>query len=573
MVRRSGEVKSISAQNIHINEKHPTSTLEQDTRYSETSGLIINPNTDVSGRTDITGYVLTSYNNQGKVVWAESSGGGGAGSPAGSVQGAIQLRNSAGDDFEATDTLLWTSGTTTLSVPGTLSATTLATSGGISATGTVITGVTRVGGLTNPPSNSSDAASKAYVDSIAGQGVSWKNPVVFASVVGDGNFLLTGQIDSKDIDGTSLDSFIDGQRFLLKHQTSSGQNAIYDIVVPGTGGAGFVDFVLSSDVNGEKASGTAVFVEQGSVQADQGYVVTDVTGADLFGSATSVTWGQFTGSGGSTTAAGNPTEIQYNGGFGVFAASSDFEYADDSQILKVGNNTDNGELVLATNRFSLGHNGTNGIITNDLGTLTLGNSTRDIIVADITMNSGNLTASSVLFKEDSGTELISLKAPTGVSVDFDIVLPASAGGDQQILFSNTSQELSWSYPNQNYRVVNIIAGSNIGGGEYSTGTPYNVQSGDRFIYVVESGATAVSNVSIQLPAANATAGMIITIADKGGLVSNTTLGTIEIHSDGSDVIQGWNGSGFSLGQLDLAFADYVGYSLISDGDSNWHVIA
>lgn len=581
MVRRTGEIRNMTAQTITINERHPSSLGELTTRYTESSGLVVNPSDDVSLRTDITGYVLTSYNSQGKAIWAPSSGGGGggggSGSPAGTLQGAIQLRNTDGTDFEADDSLLWSSGTSTLSVPGTLTGTTLSTTGGISATGSVIVGVTRLGGLTNPPVNSSDAASKAYVDSIAGSGVSWKNPVVYASTATsgsstDGNFLLTGQADSALIDGigTELSTLIDGQRVLLKNQLSPGQNSIYDIVVPGTGGVGFVNFIMSSDITGTKASGSAVFVEKGVTQADQGFVVTDIVGTDLFGTSTSITWGQFTSSA-SISAAGIVNEIQYNDGASGLDASSDFKYTDGSQLLQVGNVTDNGVLQLAANKLSFIHNGTNGEITNNLGTLTLGNSTRDVIVADVIINSGNLTASSVLFKEDSGTEFITLKAPTGVTLNYDMILPNVAGGDKQMLYSNSSQELSWNYPNQNYKISNVVAGSGVG--EYNTGSFYSVQPGDRFVYVEESSTTPVASVAINLPLANSTLGMIVTIADKGGLSSNTTLGTIEIHADGADVIQGWNGSGFSVQQLDLAFADYVGYTLISDGVSLWHVIA
>lgn len=569
MSKRSKEVHNITAQNIHINEKHPSSILEQSSKYSESYGFTVIPSRDVPARTDITGYVLTSYNKFGKAVWAESSGGGGSGSPAGTVQGALQLRNATGNNFEANDSLVWTSGTSTLSVPGKVSATTLETSGGITATGNEITSVTRVGGLVSPI-NPGDAASKAYVDGVAGQGISWKNPVVIASTVTNGNFSLINETNTRIIDGMSLSSFVNGERILLKHQTSSGENAVYNIVVPGTGGSGTVDFTLSSDFNGVKASGTAVFVETGTSQADQGFVVTDILGTDQFGSATSITWGQFTSS--NASADGNSDEIQYNGGAGVFTASSDFKFVNGSQLLQVGNTTDNASIVLGTNRLSLNHDGTNGTVTNNLGTLTLGNSIRDIIISDVTLNQGNITASSVLFEEDGGSELVTLKAPTGVTANFDIILPNVAGGDKQMLYSDASQNLSWNYPNQNYKIVNVVAGTNTTGGEYSSGTPYNVQPGDRFIYVEESGAIPVSPVAINLPAVSSTAGMIITIGDKGGLNNfNTTLKIIEIHTDGSDQIQGY-GIG-QTSQFDLKDADYSGLTLISDGVSKWHLVA
>lgn len=575
MASKSGSFKYVSTQTVKVRERHPDSLEEQNIRFSASSGLVVPPEKDVPGRTSITGYVLTAFNEAGKAVWAESTGGGGGGgNPAGSVQGALQLRNSDGSDFEANDSLLWTQGTTTLSVPGTLSATTVSTVGGITATGTEITGVTRVGGLTNPPVNASDAASRAYVDSVAGQGVSWKNPVAYASTAADGNFALIGQTDGKTIDGVALSTFSNGQRFLLKDQTSGAENAIYEIVVPGTGGAGFVNFVLAPDIDGAKASGTAVFIENGATQADQGYVVTDVTGTDLFGSATSITWGQFTSS--SITIGGTlDGEIQYNDGAGNLVASTDFMFFDGTQILQLGNVADTGSIRLGTNRLDITHNGTNGTMTNNLGTLTIDNDTRDVIISDVTLNQNSLTAGNILFRENAGagTELITLKAPDGIAANFDITLPDVAGGDKQMLYSDASQNLSWNYPNQNYIIKNVIAGSNIGGGEHTTGTPYQIVSGDRFIYVAESGSTPVSNVAIDLPVANSIPGMIVTIGDKGGLLSNTTLGVIEIHVAGGsgNFIQGF-GIG-SVTQFNLSGADFVGVTLISDGDNLWHLVA
>jgi hypothetical protein len=279
----------------------------------------------------------------------------------GAVSGVSSLDMSADMTMSNNVALITHSGTTSLSI--------VSTSGivgieGVTFDGTEITSVSRVGGL-SLPSNNTDAASKAYVDSIAGHGVSWKQSVLYASATSE-NFALSGVADTETIDGVALSTLSDSDRVLLKNQTTTSENAIYELVVPGTGGAGFVDFVLPSDISGAKASGTAVFVEHGSTNDNQGFVVTDVTGTDDFGSATSITWGQFTTS--VTTAAGGTGAVQYATGT-AFTGSSDFTWDGtslqlaDSKNFTVGTDDD---LIIT-------HSGTAGSITNAVGDLTIEN--------------------------------------------------------------------------------------------------------------------------------------------------------------------------------------------------------
>ena len=101
------------------------------------------------------------------------------------------------------------------------------------------------------------------------------------------------------IDGVTLTA---GQRVLVKDQTDAKQNGIYTATTLGNGSSNWVlTRATDSDTATEFSSGVFFFVEQGSVNADNGYVMTQDT-AITFGTTT-VPFAQFTGAGSIT--AGN----------------------------------------------------------------------------------------------------------------------------------------------------------------------------------------------------------------------------------------------------------------------------
>lgn len=132
----------------------------------------------------------------------------------------------------------------------------------------------------HPPSNSSDATSKAYVDS-AVAGVRPRQSVVAASTA---NVSLTGY---PIIDGVQSNQ---GLRFLLKNQTNPAQNGIYETSVSGT-------LVRAPDADEWYELVSAfVFVQRGDTNADTGWVCT----ADDDGSTIDVDpneWIQFSAAG------------------------------------------------------------------------------------------------------------------------------------------------------------------------------------------------------------------------------------------------------------------------------------
>lgn len=137
------------------------------------------------------------------------------------------------------------------------------------------------------PTDAAHAATKGYVDA-ARQGLDVKQSVRAATT---DPINLANQLENGDvIDGVTLAT---GDRVLVKNQSTSSENGIY--VVRASGAA-----VRSSDTNGtadtgEISAGTFTFVEEGTANADHGFVVS--TNGTITVGVTGITWTQFSGTG------------------------------------------------------------------------------------------------------------------------------------------------------------------------------------------------------------------------------------------------------------------------------------
>jgi len=129
------------------------------------------------------------------------------------------------------------------------------------------------------PTSETDAANKRYVDS-AVVGIDWK-PSVRATTTGD--ITLSGE---QTIDGVAV---VAGDRVLVKNQSTAATNGIYVV------DAGSWARATDADTGDELTASFAVFVEEGTANADSGWVLT-VDGA-ITVDATELTFTQFTGLG------------------------------------------------------------------------------------------------------------------------------------------------------------------------------------------------------------------------------------------------------------------------------------
>ena len=151
---------------------------------------------------------------------------------------------------------------------------------------------TFTGTVTVPtPTNSTDAVTKAYADAIT-QSLDIKDSVRVASTVNIA--VASALINASTIDGVVVAT---GDRVLLKNQTTASENGIYVVVASGAASR-------STDANtsAKVTSGMYVFVSEGTVSADMGYVLT--TNDPITLGTTALSFTQFSGAGQITAGTG-----------------------------------------------------------------------------------------------------------------------------------------------------------------------------------------------------------------------------------------------------------------------------
>jgi len=147
------------------------------------------------------------------------------------------------------------------------------------------------------PTADADAANKGYVDGVA-QGLDVKDSVK-ATTTANGT-LSSAFANGQTIDGITLAT---NDRILIKDQSTQTENGIYTVNASGAPTRAD-DLAAGSD-----AAGAFVFVEQGTINAENGFVCTSNKGSAVVGS-NNLVFSQFSGAGQIT--AGNGLEKSGN---------------------------------------------------------------------------------------------------------------------------------------------------------------------------------------------------------------------------------------------------------------------
>jgi len=189
------------------------------------------------------------------------------------------------------------------------------------------------------PSSGNDVANKTYVDGIA-QGLHWKESCDIATTA---NITLSG---TQTIDGVAI---VADDRVLVKDQSTGSQNGIYVCA------AGAWSRATDLDAAAE-FPGAAVFVREGSANADSGWVCTN--DAVTVGT-TAVVFAQFTGAG------------QITAGDGLAKSGNTLSVSVDDSSIEINSDALRVKASGITNAM-LGGSIANGKLANSAVTVTAG---------------------------------------------------------------------------------------------------------------------------------------------------------------------------------------------------------
>ena len=173
----------------------------------------------------------------------------------------------------------------------------------------------KITGVTDPTA-AQDVATKAYADSVA-SGLDLKEscdvgttealPACTPSGSGVGKTLTANGVGVLTIDGVAT---VLNDRILVKNQAAGDDNGIYKVTTEGTSGVAFV-LTRATDADTEVTAGMFTFIEEGTANGDEGWVLT--TNDPITIDTTTLTFTQFTGAGaGANVALDNLASVALN---------------------------------------------------------------------------------------------------------------------------------------------------------------------------------------------------------------------------------------------------------------------
>ena len=172
-----------------------------------------------------------------------------------------------------------------------------------SGTGTVDVGSARITNLATP-TQSTDATTKAYVDATA-SGLDIKQSVrlsttanLTATASGTGAGKTLTNSGTQAVFAVDSVTAVQGDRVLVKNQTTGANNGVYTVTTVGTASTNWV-LTRATDADntpgGEVTSGMFTFIEEGSTLANTGWVLSTTGTITL--DTTGLTFSQFSGAG------------------------------------------------------------------------------------------------------------------------------------------------------------------------------------------------------------------------------------------------------------------------------------
>ena len=235
------------------------------------------------------------------------------------------------------------------------------------------------------PTADADAATKAYVDSVA-SGLDIKESVKVATT---GNITLSG---TQTIDGVGV---LADDRVLVKDQTTASQNGIYLCKAGAWQRA--TDFAASN-----QEAGAFCFVEQGTVNGDNGFVCTSNKGADVVGTD-ALAFSQFSGAGDITA------------GAAMTKSGNTLDVAVDDSSIEVSSDALRVKALGVTNAMLAGSIANAKLANSTISGVALGANLNDLTVDDATirLDSGttfNGSAGRTISIKDGGVDADALNS-------------------------------------------------------------------------------------------------------------------------------------------------------------------
>ena len=346
------------------------------------------------------------------------------------------------------------------------------------------------------PTEDNHATSKAYVDSVAA-GLDVKDSVRAAS---------TGNVDVSSapstLDGVNLAS---GDRVLLKNQTTVSQNGIYVF----DSAASALTRAVDMNESGEFV-GAFFFIEEGTVNSDQGYVMS--SNGPITVDSSDIEFTKFTGTGQITAGAalsktGNQLDVEVDNTY--------VKVVNDALTLKGTNTT--GQILISDGSEGVAYNALDLTNANSIsGALPLANGGLGV---DATQAAGKSTARDNLGLGSIATQDADSVAITGGTVDFSSTGTLSLRDDQI-----SGDKISGG----------TIDSANIQGGAGKTLSQFDVTVGagktldvDGVLDVDGAAGSAIDNVAIGTT--TSAAGTFSTLTSdsvdlNGGAIDGTVIG-------------------------------------------------